>query len=129
MSRELFWFGVVGISALLVHFASVAWVLVPLGLAPLLANLLGFLLAFQVSYWGHRVQTFRATGVPHRQALPRFFAVACLSFAVNEGLYALLLQHTALGYRPALLLVLVLVAGMTFVLGKLWAFRLPGSAG
>ena len=81
MSRELFWFGVVGVSAMLLHFGAVAWVLVPLGIAPLLANVLGFLIAFQLSYWGHRLQTFRAAHIPHRQALPRFFGVACLSFS------------------------------------------------
>lgn len=125
MSRELFWFGVVGVSAMLLHFGAVAWVLVPLGIAPLLANVLGFLIAFQLSYWGHRLQTFRAAHIPHRQALPRFFGVACLSFLVNEAMYALLLRFTPLEYRAALLLVLVAVAVLTFALSKLWAFRGP----
>lgn len=123
MSRELFWFGVVGVSAMLVHFGVVAWLLVPLGMAPLQANVLGFLIAFQVSYWGHRQQTFQARHIPHRQALPRFFGVACLSFVVNEAMYGLLLRFTPLNYRAALLLVLIVVAALTFALSKLWAFR------
>lgn len=125
--KQLFWFGVVGVSAMALHFALVAWLLVPLGAAPLVANVLAFLAAFQLSYWGHRLQTFRAHAVPHRQALPRFFGVACLSFAVNEAMYALLLRYTALDYRAALLLVLVAVAVLTFALGKLWAFA-PANA-
>ena len=120
--RELFWFGVVGVSAMLVHYLTVTLWLVPAGLAPLAANLIGFLVAFQVSYHGHRHQTFQAHAVPHRQALPRFFAVSCLSFAVNEAMYAALLSFTSLDYRLALLIVLVVVAALTFVLGKLWAF-------
>jgi putative flippase GtrA len=123
VSRELFWFGVVGVSALLVHFLLVSVVLVPAHLAPpLVANIIGFLLAFQVSYWGHRRLTFQAGHIAHRQALPRFFAVSCLSFCVNEALYFILLHHTSLDYRAALLLVLFTVAVLTFVLGKLWAF-------
>jgi putative flippase GtrA len=122
MNRELFWFGVVGISALAVHFACVSLVLVPLGAAPLLANVAAFLLAFQVSYWGHRRLTFRAHDVAHSQSAPRFFAVACLSFAVNEAMYFLLLRYTALDYRAALLIVLFAVAVLTFALSKLWAF-------
>jgi putative flippase GtrA len=122
MKRQLFWFGVVGLSALAVHFCAVTFVLVPLGLAPLIANIVGFLLAFQVSYWGHRRLTFQAHHVDHSQSLPRFFGVACLSFAVNEAMYALLLRYTPLGYRSALLIVLFTVAGLTFVLSKLWAF-------
>lgn len=128
MKQQLFWFGVVGISALLVHFLTVSAVLVPLGMAPLLANIVGFLLAFQVSYWGHRRLTFGQHRVPHRQALPRFFGVACLSFAVNEGLYAVLLHFTALNFRLALLIVLFCVAALTFILSKVWAFRAPGPA-
>ncbi|MBV8045735.1 MAG: GtrA family protein [Paludibacterium sp.] len=123
MKRQLLWFGVVGISALVVHYLMVTAVLTPLGLAPLVANIAAFLVAFQVSYWGHRHLTFGQSGVSHRHALPRFFGVACLSFAVNEGLYALLLRFTALDYRVSLLIVLFAVAALTFVLSKLWAFR------
>lgn len=122
MKRELFWFGVVGLSALAVHFCLVSLLLVPLGMAALHANIVGFLLAFQVSYWGHRSLTFQVRHLPHLQAMPRFFAVACLSFAVNETLYFLLLRYTLLDYRLALLIVLFAVALLTFVLGKLWAF-------
>lgn len=122
MKRELFWFGVVGISALLVHYCLVTLALVPLGVQPLVANVVGFLLAFQVSYWGHRSLTFQAGHVAHRQALPRFFAVACLSFCVNEAMYFILLHYSRLDYRSALLIVLFTVAALTFLLGKLWAF-------
>lgn len=121
MKRELFWFGVVGISALLVHFILVT-LLVPLGLAPLLANVLAYLLAFQVSYWGHRLKTFDAAHLSHRHTLPRFFAVASLSFLLNEALYYLLLRFTPLDYRLALLIVLFCVAVLTFVLSRMWAF-------
>ncbi|WP_440028783.1 GtrA family protein [Chromobacterium amazonense] len=122
MTRQLFWFGVVGVSAMLLHFALVTLALVPLGVAPLVANVLGFLGAFQISYWGHRRFTFEAGHVPHRQALPRFFSVSCLSFCVNEALYFLLLRYAPLDYRASLAIVLFAVAVLTFALGKLWAF-------
>ena len=121
--KQLHWFGIVGVSALIVHFVVVSCLLTPLGVPPLWANVAAFLIAFQVSYHGHRRLTFGATVVPHRQSLPRFFGVACLSFAVNESLYGVLLHHTGLDYRIALLIVLFTVAALTFVLSKLWAFR------
>ena len=127
MPRELIWFAVIGISALLVHFLLVL-LLVPQGLQPLLANVLAYLLAFQVSYWGHRLKTFEAAHLPHSQTLPRFFAVASLSFLLNEGMYYLLLRFTPLDYRMALLLVLFCVAVVTFVLSRLWAFSSRPSA-
>ncbi|VEB41215.1 Uncharacterised protein [Chromobacterium violaceum] len=40
MKKQLFWFGVVGVSAMLLHFALVTLVLVPLGAPPLAANVL-----------------------------------------------------------------------------------------
>ncbi|AOZ51859.1 GtrA family protein [Chromobacterium vaccinii] len=122
MKKQLFWFGVVGVSAMLLHFALVTLVLVPLGVPPLVANALGFLGAFQLSYWGHRRFTFAAGHVPHRQALPRFFGVSCLSFCVNEAMYFALLRLTPLDYRVSLAVVLFAVAALTFLLGKLWAF-------
>jgi len=122
MSRELLWFGIIGVSAMLAHFVLVAVILVPLGLPPLIANIVAFLLAFQISYWGHRHKTFEAGHVPHRQALPRFFMVSCLSFCLNEAMYFVLLHFTPLDYRLALLIVLGCVAVLTFVLSKLWAF-------
>ena len=122
MSRELLWFGIVGVSAMLVHLGSVALVLVPLGLPPLLANIVGFLLAFQVSHLGHHRFTFSAADAPVTRSRRRFFLVALSSFLVNEALYALLLHFTELDYRVALAIVLVAVAALTFVSARQWAF-------
>lgn len=127
MSREPLWFASVGVTALLLHLLLVS-LRVPLGLAPLLANVLAYLVAFQVSYWGHRLKTFEAGHLPHRQTLPRFFAVASLSFLLNEALYFILLHATALDYRMALLMVLVMVARVTFILSRLWAFYRVGAS-
>jgi putative flippase GtrA len=122
MSRELLWFGIVGVSAMLVHLGSVALVLVPLGLPPLVANVLAFLLAFQVSHLGHHRFTFSAADAPEARSRRRFFLVALSSFLVNEAMYALLLHFTELDYRVALGIVLVAVAALTFVSARQWAF-------
>jgi len=107
---------------MLVHLGSVALVLVPLGLPPLLANIVGFLLAFQVSHLGHHRFTFSAADAPGARSRRRFFLVALSSFLVNEALYALLLHFTELDYRVALAIVLVAVAALTFVSARQWAF-------
>lgn len=73
MTRQLFWFGVVGVTAMLVHLGSVILIFVPLGLAPLLANIIGFLLAFQVSHAGHRHFTFRNEELSVSRSRGRFF--------------------------------------------------------
>lgn len=111
---------------MLVHYFVVVVLLVPLGWAPPNANVVGFLIAFQVSYWGHRNRTFCAAHVAHRRTLPRFFLVAGAGFLLNELLFLGLLRTTALGYQAALLLVLIAVAAATFAAGRLWAFREQG---
>jgi len=114
-------FGLVGTAAFLVHFVIVS-VLVPIGLHPLIANVVGFGTAFAVSFAGHSRWTFPAGDRERPRALARFFAVASAGFVTNELLYAVLLRWTGLGYRVALVIVLVVVAISTFVASKFWAF-------
>ncbi|WP_151702278.1 GtrA family protein [Nitrincola alkalilacustris] len=121
MIAQVLRFSGVGILALIVHWLVVV-LLVPFGMAPLLANVVAFLVAFNVSYFGHRRLTFQADGLEHSRTLPRFASVALASFAVNETSYALLLHFTPLRYDLALLLVLGGVAVMTFILSRFWAF-------
>jgi putative flippase GtrA len=123
MMLQLARFGVVGVAAMAVHWL-VATTLVPLGLQPLIANVIGFAVAFNVSYWGHRNWTFEAEA-GHQTTFWRFCAVACASFVLNECLYYLLLTYTRLQYQVALAIVLIAVAALTFVLSRHWAFRNP----
>jgi len=122
LSAELPRFIIVGSSAAAVHFALVLLQVEVLDWKPLLANVLAFLLAFQVSYAGHRFWTFSDTTLQHTESLPRFFLVASSSFTLNEAMYFLLLHYTALPYWLSLGIVLVLVAAITFVSGRFWAF-------
>lgn len=125
-SREIVAFAIVGLLAMLVHFLVVS-ALVPLGLPPLIANVVAFLTAFCVSFVGHSRWSFPSSGSERPLALRRFFVVAVSSFAANETLYWALLRFTRLDYRLALLLVLVLVAGSTLLLSKYWAFADAGT--
>lgn len=122
MTGEALCFIIVGVSALLTHWLVVILLVSAAGLPPLVANVFAFLVAFNVSYFGHRHLTFNASERSHRQTLPRFATVAASSFLVNEALYWLLLNFTPLRYDLAMLLVLGTVAGMTYLLGKFWAF-------
>ena len=121
--RRIAFFIVVGCAAGAVHFGAVVLLVEWLGVAPLLANVLGWLLAFGVSFTGQSKWTFRSHGTPWAVALPRYFALSLSGFVLNEVGYALLLHWTRLPYDLALGLVLVAVAVMTFLLGSRWAFR------
>jgi putative flippase GtrA len=119
-ARNLLAFGIVGCSAAAVHLGIVS-AIVPFGLPPLLANVIGFAGAFGVSFTGHNYLTFPAAGRAKRRAALRFLLVACSSFALNESLYWLLLR-TGLDYRIALVLVLGAVAALTLLASRYWAF-------
>ncbi len=121
MIAQLIRFGIVGVAAMAVHWCVVA-LLVPQGLTPLLANIIGFCIAFNVSYFGHHHWTFASTEAT-KTTLWRFLGVAVLGFITNEAMYAALLRFTALDYRAALFIVLIAVAGATYLLSHFWAFR------
>ncbi|GAB3362269.1 MULTISPECIES: GtrA family protein [Giesbergeria] len=118
-------FVLVGGAAASTHLLVVALLVQGLQWLPLTANVLAFLLAFWVSYGGHALLTFVQAGVAHRQALPRFFVVACAAFVVNEVLYFAALRWLPWHYLISLFLVLLAVAVGTFVSSKLWAFAQP----
>lgn len=118
---SLLGFGLVGAAAFLLHF-SVVSVLVPLGLHPLLANVAGFAAAFSLSFVGHSRLSFPAGRSSRPWALQRFFVVAVAGFLANESLYGALLGFTPLGYRAALVIVLVTVAASTYLASRYWAF-------
>ncbi|MBC2769656.1 GtrA family protein [Pusillimonas minor] len=124
---QVAWFVLVGCAAAATHWLVVVAAVSLLGLAPLLANVAGWLVAFCVSFAGHYTLTFRHQGAPLGQALRRFFAVSAAGFGINEVAYALLLHATPIRYDVLLALILIAIAVLTFVAGRFWAFRQAGA--
>ncbi|TAG25318.1 MAG: GtrA family protein [Burkholderiales bacterium] len=119
--QRLVFFLVVGAMAAAVHWLVVVGLVSQLGLKPLLANIIGWQVAFVASFSGHYLLTFRDQSAPLGRSALRFFGVSALGFSINESAYAVTL---ALGWRYdwALLLVLMAVAVMTYFLSRRWAF-------
>ena len=115
-------FLIVGGTAAAVHFSMVVLLVQAYDYVPLIANFGGFVVSFQVSYWGHRLWTFSGTEVLHREAYPRLVMVQLVNFALNESLYYLLLS-LHLPYQLALLIVLAILPIFTFISSKFWVFQ------
>lgn len=115
-------FGIVGVTAAAVHFSIVVSLVQLNGLPPLLANVFGFAISFQVSYWGHRRWTFQDSVALHRVAFPKLLFVQLINFAANESLFYILLSFH-LPYVFALLIVLAVLPIFTFIVSKMWVFR------
>jgi putative flippase GtrA len=122
VTREALAFILVGLTALTTHWLVLVAFVSAGGLHPLAANVLGFAVAFNVSYLGHRHLTFAVRDRSHRRTLPRFLGVAVSMFLINQIFYWVLLTFSALRYDVANLIVLVTVAAVTFLLSKFWAF-------
>jgi putative flippase GtrA len=121
MSRSGFWFLVVGTSAALTHMAVFA--LVQHAIWPELANALGFVVAFCVSFAGHRLLSFQDAGTSVRQSLGRFAVTALLGFGANELVFVALLRGLLWPSLLALFVAMVLAAVQTYLLSRFWAFK------
>ena len=119
-----FWFVLVGASAALTHMAvfTVVLLLVPT-LWPEIANVAGFLVAFLVSFVGHRRLSFQDAGTSVLQSFLRFAATAVAGFATNESVFILLFRLLGLPTWVALISGIVVSAVQTFVLSRFWALK------
>ena len=119
-----FWFLLVGASAALTHMAvfTLVLLLVPT-LLPELANVAGFLVAFLVSFVGHRRLSFQDAGTSLLQSFMRFAATAVAGFVTNEAVFIALFRVLELPTWLALIGGIVVSAVQTFVLSRFWAFR------
>lgn len=116
-----FLFLAVGAAAALTHLA--VFTLTQRHLWPELANASGFIVAFFVSFGGHRLLSFRDAGTTVAQSFQRFAVTALAGFATNELVFVLLLRAAGWYALLALFVALVVAAGQTFLLSRFWAFR------
>lgn len=121
MNTSVLWFLVVGGSAALTHMGVFAFAQHQMW--PELANALGFVVAFFVSFAGHRFLSFRDAGTSVTQSFGRFAVTALAGFVSNEIVFVLLLRAGGWPGLLALFVALVFAAGQTFLLSRFWAFR------
>ena len=122
---RLFRFGIVGVSATVTH-AAILWALVEtVQMRPSIATVIGFLVAFNVSYFGHYYFTFRSTE-PHRRALPGFAATATAGAVLNWLIFVIGTDVLAWNYWIAFGISIVLVPIFVFFVSRRVAFDRAG---
>lgn len=122
LRRQVPLFAVVGVCATLTHVAVAMAARELAGLAPLQANLAGYLLAVGVSYLGNARLTFRRRALDGPQ-FARFLAVSLLGLALTQGLTWLLVEQWDWPFWAGLAAVAVSVPALSFGLSRAWAFR------
>jgi putative flippase GtrA len=122
MIKTGFLFTGVGVAAAITHLLVFKALIQTTPLWPEICNGLGFVVAFSVSFAGHRWLSFADTRQPFWSSLWRFAATALLGFASNELVFML-------GYRVfswpdlfSLVVAMGLAAVQTFFLSRYWAF-------
>ncbi|HEY4714438.1 MAG TPA: GtrA family protein [Aquirhabdus sp.] len=123
---QLIRFGVIGVIAAITHYC-IAIFLISKDMPAAWANLIAFVIAFWVSYLGHRYFSFDAGDVSHQQTLPRFILVAVLGFILNESLLLLMLHFTKISMALGLPFIIILTAIFTFILSRQFAFNTAGT--
>lgn len=122
-TQQILFFSGIGGSAALAHLLVVLNLVSHFDIEPLVANIIAFFIAFNISYLGHKHLTFSQLENQKQLSLPHFFLVASSAGILNEVLYFLLLNYTSIHYLLALIVVLGLVAIYSFFLSRFWACR------
>lgn len=115
-------FTTTGAAAALTHY-SIVMLLFKRNIALHYANLIAFLLAYWVSYFGHRIFTFKAQHISHRQTLPKFTLVAGLGFLFNESFLLLSNLYFSTPVSTLVCVAIVLTSIVTFLLNRFFAFQ------
>lgn len=122
--NQLTKFAVAGSLAGLIHLSILHFLVQLQWLQPLYANAIAFIISFSASYLGQSLWTFNHRQHNHCSTVLRFLITQLLcNFALNQGLYTLLLSYTQLNYLLASFLVLATVPAATYSISKYWAFR------
>ena len=124
--RSGLWFAVVGVAASVTHFA-VYWVLtrytVALSGYPQAANAAGFVVAFGVSFAGHRLLSFSDTSEPALTSLWRFVPTSLAGLLTNELVFSALLRIGAIPDTVALVAGMGAAAIQTYLISRFWVFK------
>ena len=115
-------FGIVGLLTTAIHI-SIAFILhYHIGLAPLNANLIAFLVAWSVSYIGHFNWTFESKS-SHTVSMARFATVSLSAIILNQLIVWTVADKLGKPFALAILLVVLIVPAASFVASKLCTFR------
>lgn len=121
LMRQYMTFGLVGVTATLIHILVALVAHDHFGLSPLWANFVAYLTAVSVSYLGNATLTFRKP-VLRTDQISRFAVISLAAFALNQAMVHLCVDMLAWPFALALGVAAMIVPAFTFVMSKIWAF-------
>jgi putative flippase GtrA len=126
---EEFWrlvrFSAVGAFATVVHIGVAMVAVAAAGTNPTVGTMIGFVVAFVVSYVGHFRFTFAAPG-RYRDYLLKFVVSSFASFCLSTGAVWVATAILGIDYKPALIALAVIVPVCNYLTNRFWVFLQPG---
>lgn len=119
--KQVFRFGIVGGLSTLLNSVIFVLLVDSMHFRPLVGNLLAFLVAFWVSYFGHFLWTFENKSHNH-QKLAKFLITSFIGLAINSGFVWLLMHHWHQSAYVATIPMIFVTPLMIFFINKLWVF-------
>jgi len=119
---QVFRYGCVGVFVAGAHAITAFCAYNYLRLDPTLSNFAGFVVGAALSYLGSYYFTFKLSE-GHKRSLPRFALVWLVGFAVNVGLFKVLLTEFNIPFMINVLVAIVLTPIAQFLMLKFWAFK------
>ena len=120
--RQVMKFLTVGGGATAMHVATALALNGLANVPPLWANVLAFLAASGVTYFGNWRWTFDAAS-PHGLAVPRFMALSLSCFAVNQAIVYAFVEWAGRPLWVAMIPVVLVIPALSFWLSRTWIFQ------
>lgn len=114
-------FAAVGVAGTAVHYGVLIIAVQSLGIQPLMGSSIGFLLGALTNYLLNYRFTFHSKR-RHREAIPRFYAVAAVGFVLNGLILAFLLNFWDLYYLWSQIFATAIVLLWNFFANLVWTF-------
>lgn len=119
---EIFKFGIVGCSGLVIDFAVTYFLKENVGLNQYLANILGFSFAVINNYLINRFWTFNGKNAKVSYQILRFLAISLIGLCLNTA-FIFLLQLMSCPFYVAKLIAIVLVFAWNYTTNALITFK------
>ncbi len=121
LNHRVFKFIATGGAATVTHVTVFVVLVEIFKVPPVIASIPSFLIAFCVSYYGHRTWTFQSSGA-HAEELPKYAVVAVTGLLLNISITYVVVDVLLITYAVALVLSVTGVPVVTFWLSKKWVF-------
>jgi len=116
-------FGTIGVLATITHSIVLIFLVEKMSWQPFFGNIMAFLVAVQVSFWGHKLFSFRNKDKSTIKMFSSFVVVALVGLSLNEIVFWIIVNLMSYSYFWALGIVVSVIPLMQFFIIKKFIFR------